>query len=668
MHDVSLLQDLVTVLLVSVFIIVVFQRLKVPSIIGFLLAGMVVGPYGFNLVSGTEQIEILSEIGIIFLMFMIGIELSIKELVAMWRKVFIGGGLQVFGTILLVTAIGILMKQPLNSSIFFGFLFSLSSTAIVLQLLQARREIKTTYGKTSVGILIFQDIIVVPMILLTPILAGKADNIWLEIGVLFLKIIAVLVVVLLLARYVVPYIFQLIMKTKNEELFLVAVLGLCFSVALLTHYVGLSLALGAFFAGLIISESDYSHHAVANVLPFRELFVSFFFVSTGMLLNLQFFVSHLGWVVLLAFGAMLIKMVVLGATARVLKNTITSRLMLMFCLFQVGEFSLLLSGIGKGYGLLSDANYQYFLSVSILTMALTPFVLNYSEPMVQFILKKVIRKKEISGYQQGTSSNVSSEEELSGHLVIIGYGLNGENLCKAARRAQIPYVVIESDNQAFLRAKEHQEPVIFGDATRDVIIKHVNINQARAVAIAIGDAQATKDIVKIIRKYTQTAYVIVRTTQVSEIEENIKVGADFVIPEEYETGIQMFTRVLNRYMIPRDDIQAYVNKLRSSNYSLLTEDEQDNEGFAHMRVPEKGLYTLRVECGNNSVVGRSLFESQIRQRFGVTVLAIRRGNEYITDFSDDTQILQGDLLYLFATPDQICDISKKIVLKNELNV
>ena len=291
--EIPILQDIVIILGLSILIILLFQKIKVPSILGFLLAGIIAGPHAFNLISSSHEVELLSEIGIIFLLFVIGIELSIKELLAMKNTVLIGGGLQVGGTILFTTIVAYFFGLPLNSAVFLGFLFSLSSTAIVLKLIQERGEITAPHGRVALGILIFQDIIVVPMMLLTPILAGEGGDLLTTVLVLIAKIVGVGVVIYLLARYIVPRIFSMVVKTKSKELFILTTVVFCFAIAWLTSSVGLSLALGAFFAGLIISESEYSHQATVNVLPFREIFISFFFISVGTLLNLEFFIQNI---------------------------------------------------------------------------------------------------------------------------------------------------------------------------------------------------------------------------------------------------------------------------------------------------------------------------------------------------------------------------------------
>ncbi len=385
--EIPILQDIVIILGLSILIILLFQKIKVPSILGFLLAGIIAGPHAFNLISSSHEVELLSEIGIIFLLFVIGIELSIKELISMKNTVLIGGGLQVGGTILFTTIVAYFFGLPLNSAVFLGFLFSLSSTAIVLKLIQERGEITAPHGRVALGILIFQDIIVVPMMLLTPILAGDGGDLLTTVLILIAKIVGVGVVIYLLARYIVPRIFSMVVKTKSKELFILTTVVFCFAIAWLTSSVGLSLALGAFFAGLIISESEYSHQATVNVLPFREIFISFFFISVGSLLNLEFFIQNILMILVLVIGVVFLKMLVVGLTVMLLKYPPRTVFLSLFSLFQVGEFSLLLSGVGLDNNIIPDSIYQYFLAISIITMGLTPFLIAAAPKITYSILK-----------------------------------------------------------------------------------------------------------------------------------------------------------------------------------------------------------------------------------------------------------------------------------------
>lgn len=660
--EIPILQDIVIILGLSIFIILLFQKIKVPSILGFLLAGIIAGPSAFNLISSSHEVELLSEIGIIFLLFVIGIELSVKELISMRKTVLVGGGLQVGGTILFTSLIAYFLGIPLNSAVFLGFLFSLSSTAIVLKLLQERGEITAPHGRIALGILIFQDIIVVPMMLFTPILAGQAGDVWGTILILIVKLLGVGVVIFLLAKYIVPKIFSMVIKTKSKELFILTTVVFCFAIAWLTSSVGLSLALGAFFAGLIISESEYSHQATANVLPFREIFISFFFISVGTLLNLNFFFDNILIILALVIGVVLLKMMVVGITVALLKYPPRTIFMTLFSLFQVGEFSLLLSGVGLDNGLIPDNIYQYFLAISIISMGLTPFLIAAAPKLTYALLKAPIPqgvKKRMKSVKKQQSAEETKERKLEDHLIIVGYGINGENIAKAARNAEIPYVIVDTDPDTFKKAKNNGEPVIFGDATNSVILQSLHIHEARVVVIAISDPGATKKIISSVRTFTQTAFIIVRTRYVREIEENLKLGADEVIPEEFETSIEIFTRVLKNYLIPYNEIRDFIASIRSSDYEMLTslKGKPHKPTLQHLHIPNKEIVTLSVQQNNRSIVGKSIETSGIGKNYNVTVLAIKRDTLYITEIVPSTKIHQGDLLYLFGNPSNITKLN-----------
>lgn len=667
--ELPLLPDIVIILGLSVVIILLFQKLRLPAILGFLITGMIVGPHGMNLIKAVHEVEVLSEIGIIFLLFVIGMEFSLKGLSTIKNTVLIGGSLQVIGTIGLVTLISFKLGLPIQSAIFMGFLISLSSTAIVLKMLQEKGELISPHGRVSVAILIFQDIIVVLMMLLTPILAGKTESPGIELLWLLIKVIVIVAVVIILARYAVPTLLKLVVKTKSRELFILTTIVICFATAWLTSSVGLSLALGAFFAGLIISESDYSHQATANILPFREIFISFFFVSVGMLLNLSFFVENILFIHLLTTGVILIKFFVIVFSVVLLKYPLRTSLLTGFALLQVGEFAFLLSTAGMKHELLSEPVYQYFLAISIISMGATPFIINLSPKLTHFLLRtplpaKVREKLKISAKKRELLDK-NTEETYHDHIVIIGYGINGQNVAKAARRANIPYVIIELDPTAIKKANKKDEPVVFGDATSSDILKHVHIQDARVVVVAISGYEATRSIVRTIRLFTETAHIIVRTRYIKEVEEVLKLGADEVIPEEFETSIEIFTRVMKKYLIPNREILEFVNDIRSRNYEAFRSISNVTGGFDsnQLHIPDMDISAVHVAQGKNSVVGKTIFETGIRSNFGVKVLAIKRGDEYISDITQDSMIKQGDILYLFGKPDDIIKINQFFVIE-----
>lgn len=667
--QIPILSDIVIILGLSIFIIIIFHKLRLPSILGLLITGVIVGPFGLNLIASEYGVELLAEIGIIFLLFVIGIEFSLKGLISIKDKVLIGGFLQVGGTIGIVTLIAYLFGLPVQSAVFLGFLLALSSTAIVLKMLQEKGELTSPHGRLSVAILIFQDIIVVLLMLLTPILAGESANPALTLLWLLVKVIGIVIAIYLLATYVIPVLFKWIAKTNIRELFVLAPIVICFATAWLTNSIGLSLALGAFFAGLIISESDYNHQATAYILPFREIFISFFFVSVGMLLDLSFFLENILLIHLITIGVILVKMLIIGLTVFLLRYPSRTILLTSFAIFQVGEFSFLLSTAGMKYELLSNEIYQVFLAISIISMGATPFIINYSQRLTNFIIHSGIppraraRLRSIAKIKAGTEN--AGDHDWHDHLVIIGFGINGENVAKAARKARIPHVIIELDPNVMQIAKASGEPVVFGDATNELILQHVHVQNARVIVIAISASQATRQIVQTIRTFTDTAYIIVRTRYVKDVEDLMSLGADEVIPEEFETSIEIFTRVLSRYLVPIDEIESFVNEIRDRNYEMfrsLPGLEKEDE-IARLHIPNIEITSIVAQKGKNMIVGKTIFESGIRSKFGVTILAIKRDMKYITEITPDVKIKQDDVLYIFGRAEGIQKLNKYLKFK-----
>lgn len=583
-EQLDILKDMVIILGFSVVIIMLFHRVRIPSILGFLITGILIGPHGLSLIKATQEVNLFSEAGIIFLLFIIGIEFSLRELIKIKGTVIVGGLFQVLFTILFVALCAWLFNIPLVESVFLGFLFSLSSTAIVLKLLQERGEMNTPHGKVVLSILIFQDIIVVPMMLITPLMAGGDVNIAQEIIVLLLKVTGVIVVLLILARYLVPFILKRVVMTRSRELFLLTIIVFCFATAWLTASIGLSLALGAFFAGLIISESPYSHQATANILPFREIFLSFFFVSVGMLLDIKFFLDHIYMIHLLALGSMVLKFGIASLASMVLRYPLRSSYLSGLALAQVGEFAFLLSIVGLGNNILSQETYQYFLAISIISMGATPVVIHFSGAIADFLVRWPLSQrvlKRLDAYNRARGRGFERFEDYHDHLVIVGCGLNGQNLSRAAKVSKIPYLVAELDPEIFTRARAEGEPVIFGDASSPEILKHLHTDTARIVVVAISDIEATRRIVMSVRQLNETAYLIVRTRSIKEIEEIMAMGADDVIPEEFETSVKIFTRVLEKYLVPEENISKFAEQVRSDHYEIFR--NSDNA-----RLPETG--------------------------------------------------------------------------------
>ncbi|WP_168196267.1 cation:proton antiporter [Echinicola soli] len=661
--EIPMLPEIVIIFGLATLVIMLFTRLKVPTIIGFLLTGTIAGPYGLSLVNASATVDVLSEIGIILLLFVIGMEFSLKSLMSIKKAVFVGGSLQVTLTILAATITSYFFGFDWNVSVFFGFLLALSSTAIVLKLLQETGQVNNLSGKTILAILIFQDIIIVPMMLFTPMLAGESDNVLLSLFFMAIKGGLVILFTILSAKYLIPQLLFWVAKTRNEELFLLSIIVICFSVAFLTSLLGLSLGLGAFLAGLIISESEYSHHATGKILPFREIFLSFFFVSVGMLFDVTFLFSHIEIILGILLLVLVFKFVMTIIAVRSIGIDFKEAFIIGFSIFQIGEFSLLLAKEGVEIGLIDQNQYQYFLAVSILTMAITPFVLKNREKLAFKMLDAPLpqRLKTHLATPIGNISMANMEgEEISDHLVIVGYGLNGRNLSKAAKRAKIPYAIIEMNPETVRTEGEKGEPIIYGDASNEMVLKHVNIHLSRVVVIAISNSDATKSIITAIRLLTQNASIIVRTRYVNEIAANLSMGANEVIPEEFETSIEIFTRVLNKYLIAKDDIEDFTEEVRSHNYEMFRATQNRGRDRLNIDLPEINFVSLKVDRDSGQYINKPLKKVNLRETLGVNLVALKREGQTTSHIDGDTKLKFGDIVYVVGKPDGLSEFEKAI--------
>ncbi len=659
MEELALLKEIVIILGLSVVVVFVCNYINLPPILGFLLTGILAGPTGFGVIQASHEVEMLSEIGVILLLFVIGLEFSLKHLASISGTIFIGGTVQVGLSILGVLGLSLLVGQfGWQEGLFLGFLVSLSSTAIVLKLLQEQNELNSPHGKIVLGILIFQDIIVVPMMLFTPVIAGEASNPVFAILELIVKAVLVVAVVVISAKYLVPKLLYAITRTRIKELFLLSIVVICFAVAWATSAIGLSLALGAFMAGLIISESEYSHQATSLIIPFREIFTSIFFVSIGMLLDLRFLYFNFISVAALTVLVIILKIFFTGIAARALRYNFRVSLLTGLSIFQVGEFAFILSGVGMEYNILDRETYQYFLSVSIVTMGITPFAIKNFDRIANLMAKTKLQQQLIK-WESGAPRNDEMEKTgLKDHVIIIGFGLNGKNVAAAARFSNIPYVIVEMNPITVRRERAKGEPIYYGDATNPYLMEHLHVNQARVAIIAISDPNATRKAIINIRSICQTVYLIVRTRFVAEIDGYQQLGADEVIPEEFETSIEIFSRLLHQYQIPEESINTFIRNIRQDNYEMLRPSnmaKRSNIEFSDMNVT-----CLTVQQQDNDIVGKKLSESEIRSRFNVNIVAILRDSDIINNPLPDDMILIGDLLYVMGKPEDVNNFNEMI--------
>ena len=652
MEQLHVLRDLAVIFAGSLLVILVFYRLKLPALPGFIVAGMLLGPNALGLVSDPHDVESLAEVGVILLLFTIGIEFSLSRLREMQRQILGSGFAQMGFTVLVALAVGLALLREWRIALFLGFLIALSSTAIVLKVLTDQSEIDAPHGRLATGVLIFQDLCVVPIMLVLPFLAGKAEGgvpgLLLALG----KAALVVVGVVLAARTIVPRALKEILKTRSRELFLIAVILIGTLTALGTAAAGASLALGAFLAGLIISESDYGYQAMAELMPFRDIFISLFFVAVGMLVQLQTLWAHLALtlvaVALIMGGKTLAAAVgpaLMGYSGRV-------ALLAGVAVSQIGEFSFVLAKEGRVAGLLPDLLYQQFLGIAVITMLVTPFLLQGGPAMLDALERVVPLDRLLPGFRPRELAAV--HEQVKDHVVIAGYGLNGRNLAAALRSIHAPYLIVELNAQTVRKARAEGEPAFYGDATREEILRALGVDRARMLVIAISDPAATRAMVRVARDINTKLYIVARTRYVVEIPELTRLGANAVIPEEFETSIEIFARVLAHYNVPRDEIERLVSEIRASHYQAL-------RPGARPRLSLKGsfgaLRQMHVERiilpANTAVVGQTIAETQLRSTTGALILAVRRGEDDFGTPAADFRLDAGDVLVVIGQPPQI---------------
>lgn len=650
-----LLNDILTIFGLSVAVLYICHRVKVPTVVGFLVTGLLAGPHGLGLVKAVEAIELLAEVGVVLLLFIIGLEFSLKSLWKIRKLVLISGFSQVLLTFLAALIIVRALGRSLPEAVFIGFLVSLSSTAIVMKILQEKAEVESPHGNTTLGILIFQDIIVVPMMLFIPLLAGTAGNYGEKLLIFMAEGVGIILLVIIGSRWVVPWILYQVTKTRIRELFLLSVVVICLLVAWGTYNVGLSLALGAFLAGLIISESEYSHQVIGNFIPFRDVFTSFFFVSVGMLLDSKFLIHQPVSIALITIGVLGLKTIIAGLAAALTGLPFRTVILVGMALCQVGEFSFILAKTGIEYGLLTGSMYQMFLAVSVLTMAATPFVMAAAPSVADVLLRLPIpRRLKRGSYPLRDTKKVHEKD----HLIIIGFGVNGKNLARAARASRIPYVIIEMNPEAVRRERAGGEPIYYGDAAQDAVLQQARIKEARAIVVVINDPASTRRITQLARRMNPKVHIIVRTRFLREMGPLYELGANEVIPEEFETSVEIFSRVLGKYLQPKGEIEKFIAEVRSENYGMFRTLSKEATSCLDVAqcLPDFEIVSLRVEK-KSSILGKSLAQVAMRRKFDVTLLAIRRNSELIYNPDPEIQFFEDDLLVVIGRPEKIAAVA-----------
>jgi CPA2 family monovalent cation:H+ antiporter-2 len=650
MTEAHIFGELVVVLGAAVVVVLVLSALRLPTIAGFIVAGAIIGPGALGWVSEPGQIDILAEIGVVLLLFTIGLEFSLSELRRIGRLVAVGGGLQVGLTTLATLAVATALGLSPQRGLFYGFLVALSSTAIVLRALAERGETDAPHGRLIVGALLFQDLCVVPMMLVAPLLAGGPGGLAV-VPVVLGKAALLVAATLVLARLVVPRALHLVARTRRRDLFVLAVLLICAGIAWLTSAAGLSLPLGAFLAGVVLADSVYGHQALADVLPLRDTLSSVFFISMGMLLDFGVLASRpLGM-------AALVVAILAGKTAFAALAGLMMRFPLRVAvlagvgLAQVGEFSFVLAKLGNGLGLVGETELRFFLAASVVTMIVTPVAVRLGPHLAAGAGRLAVLER-LLGIRD-TAPEL--EAGLSGHVVIMGYGVGGRLLAEALRSTGIPYVLVDIHAERVRAARAQGESALYGDVTSPEILIRARVESARQVVVLINDPDAIRRAVRVTRRLAPRVPILVRTRYLGEMKPLMKAGATDVVVQEFEASVEVIAQVLRTSAIPRNVISERIRHARRSGPATERAVTIPRRTLGESReLDELRIESFLVNDGA-WIAGRSVAQSELRRRTGVTLLALsREGSSAIHPVASDL-VEAGDILYLVGGGGELAE-------------
>jgi len=642
----SLLRDLIVLYGLAVVIAFLARRARMPTVVGYLLTGLIAGPFGLRMIPDTAGVEILAEVGVALLLFTIGLELSIVKLLKMREVVLGAGSMQVGATILICFGGLLFVGFMAREGLFWGFLVAASSTAIVLKLLQERGELDTVHGRIVLGVLLFQDLCVVPMMALVPALAAPGAGQALTILWALVKSLGLVGGILLGARYLFPPLLKAIVLVRSRELFVIASIFFALGTAWGASQFGLSLALGAFLAGIVLSESEYGHQIMAEILPFRDSLNSLFFISMGMLIDLRFAAQHWPTLTGITLGIIVLKFVTAGAPVMALGFPPRLAVLVGLGLAQVGEFSFVLLREGEKAAMIPDERYQMFLGAAVLTMMLTPGMIAIAPRLSQRLGQKGRRRDRLALDEQTA--------QLKDHVIICGYGLNGRRLARLLRENQLPYIVIEMNSAVVRSARTDGENIYFGDVSNYEILKHAGAARARGIVFAISDPAILPRAISNARIANPDLHIIARIKRIEDARELRVAGATDVIAEELEAWMEIVTRILRLYGMPREVVAQQIVSLREGDYEMLRILPIPGQPLRHLAhlLPQVELDLFYV-LPDSRLCGTDLRTLNLRTRTGVNVLAVVRETDVVHNPPGSLRFEEGDQVLLMGSREQL---------------
>lgn len=657
MSESTLLFELILLLALTAAGLALFERMRLPAIAGFLVVGAVAGPGGLALVPDPDRVRVLAEIGVIFLLFEIGLELPMSRLRDLGKMGLIAGGAQVAITVIAVATGAYFMGLSPASALVMGGLVSMSSTALVIRLLSDEAQIDAPQGRLAVSVLVFQDLAIVPFLLAIPFLAGGGEDSAQGLGLSVIRMLAALALVLFIVRVGVPRVLNFVAQARSPDLFSLLALLIVLGSAFLAEELGLTLAVGAFLAGVAATSSPYAQQLFSEVVPLRGVVLGLFFTAIGMLFEPQALIDHAPLVLLYLVITVVLKTgVIAAASTLLLGHSLRVGLLAGLALSQTGEFTFVLAEAAAQAGLLGEPYYQIVLSGSILSLLASPFIMRAAPGIAEAAAR----------WRDGGDAEAEivpeADPSVRGQrVVVIGYGPAGQTLTRLLRTIEVPYLIIDNNPRAVERAQAHEPHILFGDATRPTLLSRLGVHEARLVVVAISDALATRRIVTRLRLLAPDTPVLARTRYVLEVDPLETAGASSVVAEEFEASIELVARTLEIFEVPSGPIARFTQALRDEGYGAIRSPAPLPMDPWLMELLEESD-TEWLECPPGFPDKRSLQQLDVRARTGCTILAVERGGSANTNPDPAEPLHPGDRLLVLGEADDL--VKLKALLEN----
>ena len=642
---------------VAVVLLALFRYLRLPQLLAYLVAGVLVGPYGLGWIPDVAGTRTLAEFGLVFLMFTIGLEFSLPKLLAMKQTVFGLGGAQVLISCAVFGFIAWKLGVPAAGAIVIGGVLALSSTAIVMKLLIEQLEQNSRHGRHAFGVLLFQDLIVVPFLILIPALGGAGDqSVWPTFGWVLLKSVLVLAAILLVGRWLFKPLFHEIASARLREFFMLSVLLLTLTAAWITQTAGLSLALGAFLAGMMLGETEYRHQVEADILPFRDILLGLFFVTVGMQLDTHMLSAQWFWILAAVAGLLVFKTALIALLGRLFKIELGVALRTGLVLSQGGEFGFALLLQANEFKLLDAQASQFVLATVVLSMMLAPMIVRHNGRLA---------KRLVPGYLHARDTNLdvirAEASRENRHVIVCGYGRSGQNLAWLLEQEGVPSLALDLDPVRVRDARDAGKPVAYGDAARRDVLEAAGLHRATALVISFDDTHMALRILEITRHARPDMPVIVRTRDDADLERLKAAGATEVVPESLEGSLMMGSHLLMLLGVPVSRIVRHVRDVRRDRYRML-------RGFFHgedlFEEKEAHAYQERLHSitlpPKAKAVGMLLADLHLEE-IGVNVSAVRRGGIRGPEPGPETRLAAGDVVVLYGAPEALAEAEKVLL-------